>query len=83
MREPMDIRQMRQWWETQLIDMYGKMSRTAVSSRLNSMSKGIDSWIRLYKLENESIGIEELSERLAELETRLKGGPTGIIHGNS
>jgi hypothetical protein len=83
MPEPFNAREMRKWWEDQIIEMAKKMSRTAVSTRINSLSKGLDVWAKLYRLENDTATVEELAQKLEELEQRLKGGPVGIVNGQN
>ena len=75
----MDAKQMRCWWEGQLVSMAARMSRTSVSTRINSLSRGIDAWVKLFRAENDTIAVEELSQRLEELEQRLRNGPQGIV----
>ena len=79
--EAMSARDMRYWFETQLITLADKMSRTATSTRVNTLAKGLDAWCKLYRLENDTATIEELAARLEDLEKRLKGGPQGIVNG--
>ncbi|WP_319477383.1 hypothetical protein [Marispirochaeta aestuarii] len=77
--EPYTAREMRYWFENQLIKLADKMSRTATSTRVNTLAKGLDAWCKLYRLENDTATVEELAAKLEELEQRLKNGPQGIV----
>jgi len=55
--------------------------QAAARTQLRALATGIDSWVKLYRLNHDTHELQAISEEIDELRRKILGGPSGVVTG--